>query len=297
MKFFEDTKQQPVNVVLVMEQLFKEFKELPVRGASRYISPSGLGCAVACACKLHGIVAEPRRENFQTMSFMDAGEDRHKRIQQFLVTTPYWVNVATFIKERNLPLKAVYKVDTKKYSTPENPLPEEILVEEKDDFLLKYQLPEAALFIDDYETLLVHKTLPIRFKCDGILYINGTYYVLEIKTESATKNRGRDLYDPKHQLQGKAYSWLFNIENILWVYESRDTLTQKFFVQLVLKEERKSIEDYIQAIVDCGTNLEKLPKCYEEKCTHSPYTKHYKSYMEGLVKNGKRAVSSTDTDK
>ena len=122
MKLFEE--QKPLqDVVLLFNQLFKEFKENNSENLSKYLSPSGLSCQVSCAFKLQGITTEPEKESFQSASFAAAGEDRHKRIQEFLSITPYWVDVSKYIKEKGLPLKAVVKVNTKKYNTPERELP------------------------------------------------------------------------------------------------------------------------------------------------------------------------------
>lgn len=277
MKLFEE--QKPLqDVVLLFNQLFKEFKENNSENLSKYLSPSGLSCQVSCAFKLQGITTEPEKESFQSASFAAAGEDRHKRIQEFLSITPYWVDVSKYIKEKGLPLKAVVKVNTKKYNTPERELPREIDKDDIEEFLSKYNLPRDAIKEDEFETLLVHTSLPIRFKCDGILLIDGIYYILEIKTEGERKNNGRSTYDPKHQLQGKAYTWLFKIEKILWVYEGRDSLVQRFFVQLVTPKEKLEIRNYIQKIVDNFNTPENLEKD-ETQCKYCNYKKYCKKYF------------------
>ena len=76
-------------------------------------------------------------------------------------------------------------------------MPEAILYEDADKFLAENKLPEDALFRDEFEVLLKHKTLPFRFKCDGILLIDGVYYILEIKTETDSVNNYRTSYAAK----------------------------------------------------------------------------------------------------
>jgi hypothetical protein len=46
--------------------------------------------------------------------------------------------------------------------------------------------------------------------CDGVLFVNGKYLVLEIKTTDTAKVRAREKYgpDPKHRVQATAYRYL-----------------------------------------------------------------------------------------
>lgn len=296
MKLFEE-QRPPQDAAAVISQLFREFVEEPFGNESRNISPSGLSCQVCAAFKLQGIKGEPSKDSFQSASFAAAGEDRHKRIQEFLSKTPYWVDVAEYIKEKKLPLRAVIKVNNKHYDTDEVKLPREIYKEEAEKFLKTYNLPREALLEDEYETLLVHTELPIRFKCDGILLIEGVYYILEIKTEGNQKNTHRTTYDPKHQLQGTAYTWLFRTTRILWVYEGRDTLTQKVFVQLVTPKEKTYVKDYIQEIVDNKDTPENLQRS-EGSCKYCSYRKHCKAYFKEIDKRAKETtIQSDNTDK
>jgi len=296
MKLFEE-QRPPQDAAAVVSQLFREFKEIPFSNQSRNISPSGLSCQVCAAFKLQGVQGDTTKESFQSLSFADAGEDRHKRIQAFLSKTEYWVDVAEYIKEKKLPLRAVIKVNNDSYDTEERKLPREIYKEEAEEFLKTYNLPREALLEDEFETLLVHTTLPIRFKCDGILLIEGVYYILEIKTEGNQKSTYRTTYDPKHQLQGTAYTWLFKVGRILWIYEDRDKLTQKVFVQLVTPQEKIFIRDYIQEIVDNKDTPENLRRS-EGTCKYCPYKKHCKAYFKEIEKRAKETtVQSNNTDK
>lgn len=249
MKMFEDNRP-PEDAAALLSALFREFYEVPSGVPSQTISPSGLACQVACALKLQGIPTEPQKESFQSRGFTDCGEDRHKRIQEFLSQTPYWVNVGEYVKKKKLDLDVIRD--------------------------------------DGYETLLQHKTLPIRFKCDGMLLIEGIYYVLEIKTERGQVNAFRTSYDPKHQKQGITYTLMLHTDRILWVYEGREMLEQKPFVQIVTKQEKADMQKYLQEIVDNKDHIEFL-KNDEKSCAYCPYKKYCKAYFKEYKKKQKEA--------
>lgn len=247
MKMFEDNRP-PQDAAALVLALLREFKEVPAEVASQTISPSGLACQVACALKLKGIMQDPQKESFQSRCFTDCGEDRHKRIQEFLSQTSYWVDVEKYVKDNNLDLDVIRH--------------------------------------DDYEVLLQHKTLPIRFKCDGMLFIEGNYYVLEIKTERGQVNAFRTSYDPKHQKQGITYTLLLKTNRILWLYEGREMLEQKPFVQIVTEDEKQEMYKYLKQIVDNVDSIENLSKD-EKGCGYCPYKTYCKAYFKELKKRQK----------
>lgn len=304
MEFFAETKKRR-DAASILSELFKTYKESS-SSASRYLSPSSLSCQVACAFKLQGVPTEPSKDSFQSASFADAGEDRHRRIQGFLSHTPYWVDVSKYVSERSdLEVRVVtveervsdyrhYNEERLKslldYKTGMAMVPEEI-VKEIDDLDTWLHTEDAIhcrkMYQDDpYETLLVHKTLPIRFKCDGILYIEGNYYILEIKTERNSINIFRTTYDDKHQLQGISYSALLKINEILWVYEGRDSLEQKVFIQSVSDSQHASMLNRFRFIVDNKDNVSVLERDLKA-CTYCPYKKHCRQTFKVLKKEVK----------
>ena len=244
MKLFEqDSKPQDAAALLLA--LFREFKEVPQGEVSRAISPSGLNCQVACAWKLQGRPVPPEKESFQSRGFADNGEDRHKRIQEFLSQTEYWVDIEAYIAENKLPLQVVRH--------------------------------------DGFEVLLWSEEYQCRFKCDGMLKIEGQYYILEIKTERQQANTYRTGPDEKHQKQGKTYTLLLGTDKILWVYEGRDFLEQKPFVQVVSKAEKKEMADYLKKIIanrDTPENLERNLKA----CGYCQYKAYCKMYFNELAR-------------
>lgn len=249
MKFFEDSsKSDPRGkdeIETMMYALFNQFKEVPKELPSKYLSPSSLNCPVAGAFKLQGAPVIPEKSSFRSRSFADNGNDRHNRIQEFLSETDMWVNIADYIKDKNLPLEIV-----------------------------EQQGHEVLLLSEHYKT---------RFRCDGMLLINGEYYILEIKTERGSVTASRTHPDEKHYKQGVTYTLLLDANNILWVYEGRDNLEQKPFVQVISKSEKANISNYISDIISNMETPEKLTRNLKA-CTYCPYKNYCKMYFNEIRK-------------
>lgn len=245
MKLFEDTLEKKKSPETVIAELFREFKEVDAEPPSQYISPSGLNCQVACAWKLQGRPVPVEKESFQSASFAVNGEDRHKRIQEFLSKTEYWVDVEEYIKEKKLPLQVLEK--------------------------------------EGYEVLLLSEQYQTRFRCDGMLKIDGVYYVLEIKTERQQANTYRTKADEKHQKQGLSYTLLMNTAGLIWVYEGRDYLEQKCFLQEVQLAEKQYIHKYLSDIVENKNTPEKLERNLKA-CGYCPYKNYCTMYFKELEK-------------
>lgn len=250
MKLFESNKA-PMDVAQTIATLFKEFKPAELKARSQMISPSGLNCQVACAFKLTSAPMTPHKESFQSNCFAVNGGDRHKRLQAFLKETPYWVDVAEYIKEH---------------------APELQIVE-----------PEEGAEVDEFEVMLYSPQHQARFKCDGLLLIEGHYYVLEIKTERQSANSCRTAASPAHEKQGVAYTLMLNTDRILWLYEGRDFFDQKLFVQIVTKEEQVELDEYIKEILFFKDTPEEL-KRNTKACTYCDYANYCKMYFRELKK-------------
>lgn len=252
MRLFEDkTAKDTRDAAALLNELFREFEVVKGSVPSPYISPSGLKRPMDMAFKLKGIPTEDRMESFQSRQFAVNGRDRHKRIQEFLSGTPYWVNVVEYVRSRNLPLT---------------------IVEEQ-----------------EYEVLLVSEEYKTRFKCDGMLLIEGEYYVLEIKTERGSQTKKRVGPDEEHYLQGLAYAMLLDVNKIMWVYEGREYLEQKPFVQVVTPQEKDYIKGYIKNIIANVDTPENLP--FDEKAyRYSPYNKYRKMYLAEIKRKEMAAL-------
>lgn len=123
------------------------------------------------------------------------------------------------------------------------------------------------------ETKLYHRTLNISFLCDGIIKYKGHYYILELKTENSYKFGMRHGVDEKHFAQGTAYSLIFKIPEVLFVYISRDNLDMKAFMFVPTHEMK---QDLVNKIVDCDGYKERgevPPKPENIRCTYCNYKK------------------------
>lgn len=234
---------------VIIRQLFYERKVKPAYTPSKFISPSSMSCPIACCYKLQGVELPEHKESFFDCSKADAGTDRHERIQAFLSQTPYWVDVKEYVETKKLPL--------------------------------------IVLKQDGYEVLLQHKIYPLRFKCDGMLKIDGKYYVLEIKTEGEQKNLNRKTFNPDHEFQGVTYSTVLDTVGIVWVYEGRDSCDPKTFLQEVSQGDRQIIKKYVSDIVKFKDNpFDNFQ--LETKCTYCDYKSHCKKEYKEWKKKQKQ---------
>lgn len=146
------------------------------------------------------------KPNPSLKAITESGSDRHERIQGHITRMNSFGVKCQFIKVRD-------------YLTEAGLLDEFDILEE-----------------GKYETKLQHKTLHVRFLCDGILKYNDEYYILEIKTETSYKWQERKNFDEKHRNQVVAYSALLKINKVLFIYENRDLCDWKCFLLNVSKE-------------------------------------------------------------
>lgn len=140
------------------------------------------------------------------------------------------------------------------------------------DFPYKYTLQEDE---NGLESLVEIEDPPIRFACDGIIQINGTRYLLEIKTSEYSA--WNDLLEPKphHIDQVKCYATLLNLPNVLFVYQDRQYGGLKCFEITVSYPDMLMVKERFERVVDLAKkNLvpEPLPRG-DKWCTRSmcPY--------------------------
>ena len=132
----------------------------------------------------------------------------------------------------------------------------------------------------EYETKVRHKTLNMSLLCDGIIKYKGQYYILEIKTESHYKWQKRDGVDPKHYKQGTAYSVVFGINKVIFLYISRDVLEMKTFMFMPTSEMKNTL---VGQIFECDNYVEKgelppkpadVPRSACEYCSYRIACRH-----------------------
>lgn len=173
------------------------------KGSASY-KPSSMHCIRQMYYIRTGMEPEEGGSSYSMVGICNSGTDIHQRIQQAVLDMASngidceYVNVADYVRSRELSYLDIVK--------------------------------EPDFEHGDYETKLYHKDLNLSFLCDGIIRYKGKYYILELKTESANKFWQRDGVDVNHYNQGTCYSLSFGIDEVLFVYISRDTFGMKSFI-------------------------------------------------------------------
>ena len=81
------------------------------------------------------------------------------------------------------------------------------------------------------------------------------YYILELKTETGNKFFSRQYVDSSHYNQATAYSVALGLDEVIFVYISRDTLDMKSFMFKVTDEMK---QDLIGKIGYCESYVKQL---------------------------------------
>jgi len=199
--------------------------ELNSTKPSQTYKPSSMNCVRVMAYQVLGVEPDSSKASYQFEGICESGTDRHIRIQKAIENIKNvlnidceYINVADFVKERNIP-----------------------------DLEIKGQ--------SGMETKLYHKKLNMSFMTDGIVRYKGKYFIFEFKTETADKFYKRTGVDEGHYNQATAYSLSFGIDKVLFVYENRNTLDKKAYILQVTDEMR---EELVGKIEYCDSYVKKL---------------------------------------
>lgn len=174
--------------------------------------PSMLKCQRECFFAFKGFEKEAGSFDYQGIGIMESGTDRHKRLQDILLQskTIKYIDVADFIKNNQLGYLEI-----------------------------------VGNFGN--ETLLYDKRYNMRFMTDGLVEYKNKVFILEIKTESMMKFDKHDEVWEEHLNQASCYSMAFGINDILFLYENRDTLAKKVIHLKVTHEMRQGVIDFINS--------------------------------------------------
>ena len=182
---------------------------------SKTYKPSMMNCIRASYYQLTGTTPDEGTANYTIIGIANSGTDIHQRIQSAVSNMKNnnmdceYIDVGEYVRNRGL-----------------------------DDLEVVRQ--------QGFETKLYHKKLNISFLCDGIIKYKNKYYILEIKTESSYKFLNRKEVDPKHYNQAITYSLSLGIDDVIFIYISRDLLDMKSFCLQVTPEMRLNILEYIR---------------------------------------------------
>lgn len=197
---------------------------------SQTYKPSSMNCARQMVYQVLGVEPAKTKTSYQLEGICESGTDRHVRIQQaiekikdILNIECLYIDVADFVKQRGLnDLEIISK--------------------------------------SGMETKLYNKKLNMSFMCDGIIKYKSKYFIFEFKTETADKFYKRTGVDENHYNQATAYSINFGIDNVLFVYENRNTLDKKAYIRNVTNEMKVELIGKIEYCDSYVKQLKTPPK-------------------------------------
>lgn len=132
--------------------------------------------------------------------------------------------------------------------------------------------------IDGLETLLYNQIYNMSFKCDGLVRLNGIPRILEIKTEIEMKWIARNAPVEEHFSQGLGYSLGLGIDEVLYVYENRNTCAKKCYLRKFSSEQKMQLSDKIARIDSYVARQEVPPK--EESVSNCKYCNYKKACIK-----------------
>jgi len=223
---------------------------------SQSYKPSGMNCIRQSYYVITGAESDVSSSSSNLVGICENGSDRHQRIQDAVLHMKdndmdcEYINVADFVKQRELDYLDIVK--------------------------------EPDFENGEYETKLYHKSLNMSFLCDGIIKYRGHYYILEIKTEMSTKWMYRKGVDASHYHQATAYSIAFGINQVIFLYENRDTLDKKAYMFNVSDDMKQELIGYIE---ECDSYIKKL-KVPPKPVEVAKKTCDYCSYRSKCMRDG-----------
>ena len=188
---------------------------------SKTYKPSGMNCIRASYYQIMGVLPDESASSYVGVGICNSGTDIHVRIQKSVERMKEngmdceYVDVAEYIDSRRLQNCGYV------------------------DYL-------EIVSKNGMETKLYNRKLNMSFMCDGIIRYKGHYYILELKTENSYKFMNRKDVDPAHYNQATAYSLSLGIDEVLFVYISRDILDMKAFMLNVTGEMKENLIGYIE---------------------------------------------------
>lgn len=228
--------------------IINEIKSKQVKSGSKNIAPSSVRCARKSWFRLRGSECTAANSVDTHLDFFaKVGSACHLMLQKRFVDMfgDSWLDVSEY-------LSTIY--DTSQYAC------------------VKY----------DYETNVQLLHIPIKFSVDGLIRINDTVYILEIK--SIAYNSFVDLSDIKseHKDQAICYATYLKVHNVLFVYIDRTYGDIKCYEFNVTDDMMDKMHSQVQSIIDAvDTNIppSKLPSgdswCNPNRCEYYKVCKEY----------------------
>lgn len=119
-----------------------------------------------------------------------------------------------------------------------------------------------------------NSTYDMKFSCDGIVYYDGNYYLLEIKTETSDKSWQRKSPDTHHIEQALCYCLCLKLNGIIFLYEDRQYCVLKAYFVPVPELDKLKVINKIDFVNRCVQNNIVPPKCNNtDLCKYCDYLK------------------------
>lgn len=195
----------------------------PPRKGSNHYKPSSMNCDRAMYYIAKDTEPDDALPNYNSVRITESGSSSHERIQYYVSKMRDkgydcdWIDPEWFANIKGL---TYLKVVDKK----------------------------------EFETKFLDTRYNLSFLCDGIIRYKGKYYILEIKTETDYKNMNRTEADAKHRNQSICYSLSLGINDVMWIYESRNICDPKTYHTHVEDKDREEVVMRIEYVDDCVKN-------------------------------------------
>jgi CRISPR/Cas system-associated exonuclease Cas4 (RecB family) len=231
--------------LFMLNQTISRLHEETKRQPSQSFKPSSLGgCWRRVYYEVTGAEMDRgKMEEASSVGILESGTDRHDRIQTAVMEMKRmgydceWIDVAEYLKIR--------------------PVPGTRIVDRKGN-----------------ETKLKNDILNLSFMCDGIIKLNGKYYILEIKTEASFKFMSRAEVVEQHKVQATCYSVGIGIDNVIFLYENRDLCQKKTFEYQVTAYDKQDRVVHVIETVNNHIEEKTVPEktTQQSQCKYCPFT-------------------------
>ena len=215
------------------------------RKPSQTYKPSSMRCVRNMYYQVTGTEQDEGESSYINVGICNSGSDIHERMQKHITDMKNngidceYVDVGSFIESRSI-----------------NDI----------DVVAKQGM----------ETKLYHKVYNMSFLTDGIIRYRGKYYIIELKTETSRKFYERKGVDEKHFDQATAYSLAFGLEDVMFLYISRDILDMKTFLFHVTDDMRLNL---VNKMKECD-NYVKMRQVPPKPDTHGGKLCDYCAYQK-----------------
>lgn len=227
---------------------------------SQTIKPSSFNCVRNAYYQLIGVEPEQSKATYNLAGICESGSNRHLDMQRNIIKMKDilgididYIDIEEFVKSRNLT---------------------DLEIREKQEI----------------ETKLYNRKYNMSFMTDGIIKYKSKYFIFEFKTETADKFYKRQGVDESHINQAIAYSLNFRLDNVIFLYENRNTMDLKCYLFNVTDEMRKDMIDKIEKTLKFAKEKQVPPKPIDVTKKTCSYCVYKNQCRKGYINNMKNKI-------